>query len=229
VTVEDPAQAALWSDLGTRWRLLEQYVKPFPVCRWAQPAIEAADHLVRRHALAPGRIARVEVRTFAEGVRLGTAPPATTEAAQYALGFPLAAHLARGRLGAAEIGPGLSDPAVAAMLARIVLVEEPAFSRRFPAERLASVAITLADGAVLESGPVPARGDPDRPLAEAEIRAKFDALAAGLPSARRAAIAAAVEGLDAAGAPARDLIEALLAPVGDERSERAGDAGPAGP
>lgn len=29
--------AQLWSDLGTRWRILEQYLKPYPVCRWRSP------------------------------------------------------------------------------------------------------------------------------------------------------------------------------------------------
>jgi len=32
VTVEDEAVAGYWDDLGTRWRMLEQYFKPYPVC-----------------------------------------------------------------------------------------------------------------------------------------------------------------------------------------------------
>jgi 2-methylcitrate dehydratase PrpD len=31
----------LWIDLGQRWRILEQYFKPYPVCRWAHPVIRA--------------------------------------------------------------------------------------------------------------------------------------------------------------------------------------------
>jgi 2-methylcitrate dehydratase PrpD len=41
VTMEAPEVADLWSDLGQRWRILEQYEKAYPVCRWAQPAVEA--------------------------------------------------------------------------------------------------------------------------------------------------------------------------------------------
>src|SRR5699024_11605794 len=40
-TVSDPDVADIWADLGRRWYLLEQYFKPCPVCRWAQPAVEA--------------------------------------------------------------------------------------------------------------------------------------------------------------------------------------------
>src|SRR3546814_5490703 len=41
VTVMGEAVADLWADLGQRWRIEEQYTKAYPVCRWAQPAVEA--------------------------------------------------------------------------------------------------------------------------------------------------------------------------------------------
>src|SRR3546814_19517056 len=97
------------------WRILEQYFKPYPVCRWAQPAIEAAAGLLRHHAVRPERIASVRIETFANAVRLGTRLPATTEEAQYAIGFPVAPPIVRGRPGAAEVGAGgLADPPGAA-------------------------------------------------------------------------------------------------------------------
>jgi 2-methylcitrate dehydratase PrpD len=70
VTVEAADQAHLWSDLGSRWCILEQYLKPWPVCRWAQPAIEAAAALVGDRPLPPDDILAVEVETFAAGVAL---------------------------------------------------------------------------------------------------------------------------------------------------------------
>jgi 2-methylcitrate dehydratase PrpD len=135
---------------------------------------------VTRHGIAPQSIARVEVETFLAGVKLGTAVPATTEAAQYALGFPLAAFLVHGRLGAAEIGPaGLADPAIAAMIGKIRLSEREDLSSAFPARRLAFVKITLVGGDVLMSEMTSARGDASEPLSDAELIAKFDALGEG--------------------------------------------------
>jgi 2-methylcitrate dehydratase PrpD len=177
ITIEAPDQRELWSDLGTRWRITEQYFKPHPVCRWAQPAVEAAATLVKRHAITPENIARVEVETFAEGVRLGAALPASTETAQYALGFPLAAILVRGKLGAAEIGSaGLADPAIAAMIGKIALSERQDLSRAFPARRLAVVRITTLGGEVLTSDVTAARGDASEPLSDGELLGKFNAL-----------------------------------------------------
>jgi 2-methylcitrate dehydratase PrpD len=36
-----------WDDLGERWEIDAQYFKPWPVCRWAHPALTGHD---------PGRI-----------------------------------------------------------------------------------------------------------------------------------------------------------------------------
>lgn len=200
VTVEDEVHAPLWADLGTRWRILEQYAKPYPVCRWAQPAMEAASSLVRAHKVKPARIMRMEVHTFAEAAALAGVAPRTTEEAQYSLPFPLAALLVRGRVGADEIGPpGLADKAILALAERVTLVADPSLSRRFPAERLAQVALVLDDGATLRSALTEARGDPADPLGDAEVSAKFHNLASCLELARRRRVEDAVDALDGGG------------------------------
>src|SRR5690606_37567270 len=66
VTVEAGNVRQFWSDLGERWRILEQYFKPYPVCRWAQPAMEAAAALKRAHRFDADDIAAITVRTFHE-------------------------------------------------------------------------------------------------------------------------------------------------------------------
>ena len=35
LTVEDPAVAEHWQDLGRFWTIEKNYIKPYPVCRWA--------------------------------------------------------------------------------------------------------------------------------------------------------------------------------------------------
>lgn len=200
ITVEDEVHATLWIDLGTRWRILEQYMKPYPVCRWAQPAMEGAASLVRAHGVEPSRIMRVEVHTFAEAAALAGTAPRTTEEAQYSLPFPLAALLMRGRVGADEIGPsGLADLAILALASRVTLVADSRLSRRFPTERLAQVTFVLDDGTILQSALAEARGDAADPLSNAEISAKFQGLAAHLDDALRRGIEDAVDELDRGG------------------------------
>lgn len=207
LTVEREDVGHLWSDLGTRWRISEQYFKPWPVCRWAQPAVEAAFGLRSAHRVAPDMIARIGVRTFHEAIRLATVRPADTEQAQYALPFPVAAALVHGHLGVAQIsGEGLRDIAVLDLADRVELSESAAFNDLFPAERWAEVELELTDGRVLSSGPVTARGDADTPLSDSEISAKFHALMAEAGYGDRAARIEDMMMADAAPATVSDLV-----------------------
>jgi 2-methylcitrate dehydratase PrpD len=190
LTLESAVVQDAWSDLGTRWRIREQYFKPYPVCRWAQPAIEAALALRRAHALAADDIARVRIESFAEAVALGSQcmRPRTTDEAQYSITYPVATALVAGTMDTAALAPAaLADPVVEALLARIELVEAPELSRRFPAERFARVRITLRDGRVFASRDAVARGSAENPLDDAELQRKFCAYAEPALGAERTA------------------------------------------
>ncbi|WP_250510609.1 MmgE/PrpD family protein [Caballeronia sp. GACF4] len=172
-TVERDAPAC-WSDLGDRWLILEQYVKPYPVCRWAHPAIAAALAVRALDGFDAANIERVEIETFHEATRLWSALPRTTEEAQYGVLFPVAVALAHGRVDAGTIGDsGLADPAACALLPRLVAKEHAAFSAAFPAERWARVTVELRDGRRLDSGPMQASGDLARPMTPDAERDKF--------------------------------------------------------
>lgn len=213
ITMEAPEVADLWADLGTRWRIAEQYFKPVPVCRWAQPAMRAAAELVALHHVNPSEIASVTIETFAAAVRLGLKPPATTEQAQYALGFPVASFLAHGQLGPREVAEeALDHPATLALLGRMQAVVHPDYEAAFPARRIAQVTLRLADGRSLVSPPTRAHGDADDPMSLAEIEAKFALNAAALEPSRRSSLAAAIARLGAADGPDADALLALLAP-----------------
>lgn len=218
LTVEADEVRALWSDLGQRWRIREQYFKAYPVCRWAQPAVEAALSLKRAYRFDADDIVAIGIESFREAIDLGSRCriPATTDEAQYNLPFPVAAALVFGRVGAAEIGAtGLSDPRIARLLATFSLCEDEAFSSRFPTERWARVRIGLADGRSLVSDPAQARGGAERPLSDEEIGAKYRELAEPVLGQRRCARIAALVGslpVDAAALPA--LVDELLSPLG---------------
>ncbi len=174
ITMEAKNEAALYTDLGKRWYITEQYFKPYPVCRWAQPAIVASMRLQNEHNFALADIASLSIGTFHESWRLATSKPTTTEQAQYSLPFPVAAALNKRQLTVAEIeGEGLTQLDVLKLSQAIELREVDAYNKEFPARRISDVTITLNDGAVLESGPTEADGDPESPLSSEEMRAKY--------------------------------------------------------
>ena len=217
LTIGAVATHGTWSDLGRRWRISEQYLKAYPICRWAQPAVEATLALQREHRFASEEVDAVTIESFREAIDLGSKCrfPATTDEAQYSLPYPVAATLVFGRVGAAEVdAPVLGDRRIARLLGAMTLVEDSEFSRRFPAERWARVRITLEDGRVLTSEPARARGDPENPLTDAEVRGKYHELAeAVLRSARAARIEALVDALIGERSAMPALVEELLTPI----------------
>lgn len=177
ITVEGGGVENIWNDLGTRWTITEQYLKPFPVCRWAQPPIEAVRQLQSEQPFSVDEIIDIEVRTFHEAVRLATPEPRNTEQAQYSLPFPLASYLVRGSVGPSDIsGDALSDPDILRLSRSVRLVEDAGYCSKFPAERWADVKIWLKDGRALYSDPVQAHGNAENPLSDTEISAKFNEL-----------------------------------------------------
>src|SRR5207237_1109102 len=95
--------------------ICEQYFKAYPVCRWAQPAVEAALSAQRDHGFAADEIAHITIETFSEAVALGSgrALPHTTDDAQYSLLYSVAAALVFRRLGDEEMSEkyfGLATP-----------------------------------------------------------------------------------------------------------------------
>jgi 2-methylcitrate dehydratase PrpD len=186
ISMEDAALAHLWCDLGDTWRIREQYIKLYPVCRWAQPAVEAVLALKQEHGFTSHDVAAISISTFHEARRLA-AIPENTEQAQYSLPFPVAAALVRGTLGVDEVaGSGLHDAEIRRMAQMVEITETDQFNAAFPARRFASATITLVDGRELTSGATEARGDPEHRLPDADIRRKFDALTQPVLGAERA-------------------------------------------
>lgn len=214
VTVESDAVRDIWEDLGKEWRILEQYFKLYPVCRWAQPAVEAVAALQRTHRIQADDIDVVEIETFHQARRLHTTRPATTEAAQYSLPFPTAAFLVHGRLGPSEIsGAALHDPQVLRLAESMTLSESEAYNAAFPKRRFAHAAIRMKDGRKYVSQTTEAQGDPEAHVSDAVIRSKFrDTAEPVLGTARCRSIEAAIEGLSDLSLLAELIVAPPLAP-----------------
>ena len=214
ITVEAEDAAAYWSDLGKAWTIEKNYIKPYPICRWAHAALDALSGLMRDHKFRGDDVDRIDVNTFAESAALFPGMPATTSQAQYSLPFALAVLLVHGHIGPGEItGPGLSDPDVAALLPRISVREAARHSNRFPSGRWSDVTVVLKDGSAHSSGDVNARGGPEAPMDLGEVEAKFRVMAAALSEPRISALWSMRERLLLADTKFEDLARLVRAPV----------------
>ncbi|MCL6282376.1 MmgE/PrpD family protein [Ruegeria sp. 2012CJ41-6] len=215
ITVEAESAARHWGDLGHVWQMEQQYIKPYPICRWAHAAIDAVGHIMQTHDLTHDQITRVQISSFHEAACLFPDMPETTSQAQYSLRFAVASQMVHGTIGVAQIsGPGLSDPVVAAILPKIEVVETATHNARFPTHRTADAEVETRDGRVLHSGDTHARGGVEVPMSEAEITGKFMGFAAPcLGEPRAAAIRDRVLSLTQAESRISDLLPLLCEPL----------------
>lgn len=175
-----------WSDLGRRWRILEQYLKPYPVCRWAQPAVYGALRVIRDADVRPADIRQIAVTTFDPATQLAIRQPTTTEEAQYSLPYSVAvAAVQRDLTPGAVSHPKSAGEHVQRLSTGMSVTESTEMTAAFPATRFADVTVILAGGRQLRSGPVMAPGDVEQ-LDDNELQAKFLAWSSPVIGAGRA-------------------------------------------
>jgi len=188
VTIEAEEAAPHWVDLAELWHVDLQYIKPYPVCRWAHAAIDAAREVCEANTLKPQDIESITINSFENAVALYPGMPSNTSQAQYSLAFAVATVIQHGRIGLEHIsGDGLKDPQIASLIERVETSPQPRHEQRYPEGRWADVAFKLHDGRTLTSGDVHARGGPERPYNQNDIIAKFEEFASPVLGNARAA------------------------------------------
>lgn len=205
ITLDAEDVTDLWADLGTREYMHEQYLKLYPVCRWAQPPVQAVLALRAAHDLRAQDVGHIEVATFHEAVRLAVRHPKTTEQAQYSTAYPTAVAMVRGAVDPADVSAAaFTDPEVARLAGSMQFAEDAACNADFPQRRFATVTLALLDGRRITSDRTEAQGDPEAPLSDAQVMTKFHRFADPVIGAQAAQNAAGLIG-------AMDTADSLLA------------------
>jgi len=106
----------------------------------------------------------------------------------------------KGSIGEADItGECLGNPELQELADRVRLEADPAMSAAFPAEWPADIRVETTDGRAFERHVAYPKGEPEAPMSQTEVEAKFLSLAAeAMPETRARAVIDAVAGLDKA-------------------------------
>ncbi|MCX7301254.1 MAG: MmgE/PrpD family protein [Rhodobacterales bacterium] len=191
----DPAGVVASPDAP--WKLHEVSFKPWPACRHAHPAIDAA--LALREGLG-GRVPEaILVATYGDAIVFcDRRHPRTAGEARFSLQHAVAVALTDGPPPLAAFEPD-NLPAYAPLRARVTVATDPAISAAYPAHFGATVSVTTG-GDTLTAHVADAWGDTENPMDEAAVIAKFDRLAAwgGVPPALSCALRTAALALPAA-------------------------------
>ncbi|MCS6987192.1 MAG: MmgE/PrpD family protein [Sphingomonadaceae bacterium] len=182
-------------------------LKPWPACRHAHPAIDAA------LALPPDalRDGPIRVATFADALRFCDRPhPTTPGEARFSLQHALAVVTVRGRPRPADfLADALADPRLQTARARVEVAVDPELEAAYPAHFGARIEAQGQRALVRD-----AWGDPENPMDEPAVVAKLRTLARhgglGEADADEARALALDTPTDAPAAPLIRLVERWL-------------------
>lgn len=172
----DPA--GVLADYGPGWRIDEVSFKPWPACRHAHAAIDAALEL-RERVLAE-EIASIRIETYPDALKFCDRPqPQTILEAKFSLQHAVAVTLLRGGPALADFEPeSFSDLQVRALAAKVDVAIGDDFADAYPARYGARVRVMTRDG-VEHVGEAPdALGDPENPVSVERLTEKAMALCA---------------------------------------------------
>ena len=177
-------------------------MKYWPIETNGQPAVWAALEL--RTKAAPTAWRQIDLFTSKfTWFEIGSEPekwdPQTRETADHSIPYLVAAALQDGGVTPATFEPRrIQDPALRPLIKKLTVVEDPEFTRRYPAEARTRVEITTPDGRSMAAETAYPKGHRGNPLSDAEVEAKFRGLAAGLSPERCDRLLAEVWHLDEA-------------------------------
>ena len=166
--------------LGDDFHITRMTFKNHACCGHTFAAIDGALALQARMQVAAREIERIRVGSYRAAREVsGVEHPVTPAEARFSLKYVVANALRHGSVRLAAFGPErMNDAETRALMERIELVIDPALDAAFPKQRAARVSIRTRDGRTEEFLQPTRIGDPDAPLSDAQLEAKFLELAA---------------------------------------------------
>jgi len=184
----------LWQHLGVdapKWPRFGGEGEPFRITRTSFKAYPSVVHtqgpiglvLELRGQIAAADVASVHVATYGDAVRRTASEaekwdPKTRETADHSIPYLVAAAFQDGGVTPATFAPSrIQDPALRPLIKKLTVVEEPEFTRRYPAEACTRIEVTTTDGRRMAAETSHPKGHHRNPLTDAEVEAKFRGLA----------------------------------------------------
>ena len=167
----------MMAGLGDDWLIMRGYFKLHPSGRYSHAAIDALQAALA--TLPQGRldaadIERIEVRAFQMAALLSGKNIKTSFGAKFSIPFALATLLVHGRSGIDCFDTqAVENPLVQALIAKVDVSEDPAYTQAYPDKQLCDVVIHRKGGDAVRGRCEHMQGEPANPHPPAEVEKKF--------------------------------------------------------
>ena len=184
----------LWHNLGAeapKWEAFGGGAEPFRITATSFKAYPSVIHtqgpiglvLELRQKVAAAEIDSAQVTTYGEaGQRTATEAekwdPETRETADHSMPYLVAAAWRDGEVTPATFAQSrIQDPALRPLMKKLTVVEEPEFTRRYPAESCTRIEVKTTDGRRAAAETNYPKGHRRNSLTDGEVEGKFRGLA----------------------------------------------------
>lgn len=163
----------------TRYSVTRMTQKNHGCCGHTFAALDGVIALRAQHQLTAANVKRITVCTYGKALEItGNPKPRTAFEAKFSLPYCAAVALLHGQVRLDAFTPErLADPQVRELMTRIELRLDPKLDAAFPRQRAANVEIETVDGKHYRHYAPTRKGDPDNPLTDEELTAKYRELA----------------------------------------------------
>jgi 2-methylcitrate dehydratase PrpD len=177
--------ASQCNDLGSNWEIRSVYFKMYACCRFSHPVLDGLSALIKKNEITHDTIKSITVQSFAKALLLRRTAPENPIAAMYSIPFAIGSMLIKGGVSPKEMtAESLSDRRILKIAEKVTIEEDPELTALFPEKCLARIVLYLKDGTLIKSETLSAKGDPDNPYSQEELRVKFLRLTQSLPDRR---------------------------------------------
>lgn len=167
--------------VGERYLILDVYFKPYPTCRYCQPATDVVLELVDKHKIRASDIEHALIKTYSVVERTVNNPnPTNVTAATLSMQYSIAVALAEGRSTPEEFTEEkLRDERIRNLMKKVEMIVDDDLLYKFAPEVCgAIVEISCKDGSRYEGQIRISKGEPENPFTENELIEKYSGLAA---------------------------------------------------
>ncbi len=181
---------AMSGSQSPQFKILETYIKHYPVEYHAQTAVEAALELRVELMQAEGagavhHASDIEIGSYDVAIEIigrdsEKWQPTTRETADHSFPYCVAVALLDGQVALQSFGPKrLQDPAVRELMKRVRVVREPDFVDRYPASMPTRITVRTREGKTYTKQKDVPLGHPGNPMSDRQLEAKFRRLVIG--------------------------------------------------
>jgi 2-methylcitrate dehydratase PrpD len=154
-------------------------VKNHGCCGHIFPALDGLKYLLAENGISHDRIAAIHVAGYGATETMCNRPdPKTAQEARFSAQYCLAAHAILGAVRINAFEPDVLEcPNIRAFMRKVTVSEDAELAAAYPGKRMAKLTLHLDDGRVISHFQKTRKGDPENPLSDDELIAKFDELA----------------------------------------------------